>query len=582
MIKKYLVLSFSLLSVNATTHPMVESISSGLNSAFRSGAFTTVLAAVHNVADQASNAVSSLGALIWTHKAAPRIEDVCGVVSLSDAVPEFNALTDLPEIGLSKDNEQDSQNRIPDSPEAQTQKVVCDQELKRVEESTDKNTFWDLYNACNHLPKYDPREAQTKETAVEAQEFQRVINEYFVLQKEQLGNQEQWIGEPFANFFDQKQRVFTPYVQKLVVPSEAKVAFHGDLHGDVHSLHEYIVYLQKKGYLDKNDPFKIIDPDFHMLFLGDYTDRGWYGAEVVYTILRLKIVNPDKVWLVRGNHEDEDICSANGFLGELVTKFSENNNGFRLFDKITRLYELLPVALYLGCNDDTLNKVNYLLCCHGGLELGFNPSCLLSSEKPVAYVPLGILERQTEIDKLPPYIKRPITRVVPQIELVNHEPTRVMSSFGTLGFMWSDFNVDPKALMRYSSGRGWSWSRAATTAVLRQQSNRHYAIRGVMRAHQHSADYSDPMMCRILNRDNLGARKDAGIGKLWITSEARQEPGKLWDGIVCTFCVTPCSVYGYGADFNYDAFGLLKLNNRFEDWHLDVHRVDMQSKMLTV
>jgi protein phosphatase len=40
-----------------------------------------------------------------------------------------------------------------------------------------------------------------------------------------------------------------------------------------------------------------------MIFLGDYGDRGEYSAEVDYVVLKLKLMFPDRVILMRGNHE---------------------------------------------------------------------------------------------------------------------------------------------------------------------------------------------------------------------------------------------------------------------------------------
>ena len=50
-----------------------------------------------------------------------------------------------------------------------------------------------------------------------------------------------------------------------------------------------------------DDNFVLIPENLYMIFLGDYVDRGQFGAEVLYTILRLKLANPDHVFMVRGN-----------------------------------------------------------------------------------------------------------------------------------------------------------------------------------------------------------------------------------------------------------------------------------------
>jgi hypothetical protein len=168
-------------------------------------------------------------------------------------------------------------------------------------------------------------------------QFTEVVDAFFELSKRgSLSQDSAWQGTPpvqpaFFNtdavYFMRPPIPFQPFVQRELVPAGSQVFFHGDLHGDVHSLVAWMDWLNQKGYLHD---FKVARPDVYLVFLGDYTDRGMYGVEVLYTLLRLKVENPDRVWLVRGNHEDVSITSRYGFLAEARGKFGRDFDAKRV------------------------------------------------------------------------------------------------------------------------------------------------------------------------------------------------------------------------------------------------------------
>lgn len=416
---------------------------------------------------------------------------------------------------------------------------------------------WKWQQKCNKINKENPSETplQKDELGDELDFFCLAMN------KELSSDPFLWIDKnPSKDFFNlEATNHFEPYVQKLEVEADAEVAFHGDIHGDVHSLNAYIAFLVQKGYLDPEDPFKIIKSKFYMIFLGDYIDRGSYGAEVIYTILRLKRSNPHKVFLVRGNHEDIKINKAYDFSKELQNKFGTSKD---LLATIGRMYNYLPVALYL------VSGKNALLCCHGGLEVGFTESKkLLENAGKIRCILLGNLNRKTCCNDLPEqldYIKK-----YPEIsDFTPTSPTAPQA----IGFMWYDFDVDNYRTLRIAN-RGLECDKKFTDYVLQQQSTSDCIIRGVFRAHQHGGN---KMMQLILNADKTSHDTDIGVAKLWMNKDKKYVPQALWDGIVCTFSVSPNTQYGDSYKFNFDSFGILKTAEKFDQWRLSMHRISMK------
>ncbi|MFX0041797.1 MAG: metallophosphoesterase [Candidatus Hodarchaeota archaeon] len=115
----------------------------------------------------------------------------------------------------------------------------------------------------------------------------------------------------------------------------------GDIHGNLHSLLNILEIIKK------NRPKYII-------FLGDIVDRGIRQLECLIIILALKILNPNRVFLLKGNHETLEMNQYYGFFQEFVQKFNDQKR----FKDILEVYNVLPFCAVIN------NKV---LCLHGGI-----------------------------------------------------------------------------------------------------------------------------------------------------------------------------------------------------------------------
>ena len=77
-----------------------------------------------------------------------------------------------------------------------------------------------------------------------------------------------------------------------VQPVRAPVTICGDIHGQFHDLKE----LYKIGGNI---------PDNNYLYMGDYVDRGYYSVETVTLLVTLKVRFPNRITILRGNHESK-------------------------------------------------------------------------------------------------------------------------------------------------------------------------------------------------------------------------------------------------------------------------------------
>ncbi|ONK63337.1 uncharacterized protein A4U43_C07F14010 [Asparagus officinalis] len=139
------------------------------------------------------------------------------------------------------------------------------------------------------------------------------------------------------------KRVFLSQPNLLHVQAPVKVC--GDLHGQYIDL---LRIFERGGF----------PPNAKYLFLGDYVDRGKRSLETICLLLAYKIKYPDKLFLLRGNHEDAKINRVYGFYDECKRRFN-----VRLWKIFTDCFNCLPVVALID------HKV---LCMHGGLSPELN------------------------------------------------------------------------------------------------------------------------------------------------------------------------------------------------------------------
>lgn len=137
----------------------------------------------------------------------------------------------------------------------------------------------------------------------------------------------------------QARNIFVSEPTKLSI--EPPITICGDIHGQYFDL---LRIFEVAGYPEST----------RYLFLGDYVDRGKWSLETICLLFALKCLYPNNIFLLRGNHEDEDQNRNYGFYDECKRKY-----GVKLYKSFLDAFNTLPLCAVVG---------NRIFCSHGGLS----------------------------------------------------------------------------------------------------------------------------------------------------------------------------------------------------------------------
>ena len=146
--------------------------------------------------------------------------------------------------------------------------------------------------------------------------------------------------------------------EEVLLKIEAPIFVVGDLHGHLIDLFRIFTL---HGKPDKQK----------YLFLGDIVDRGEFSMETIIFVLLAKILYPQNVFIIRGNHEFDQMGEQFGFMNEILERY-RNMASYNLFN---RVFSYIPMAA-------VINKK--YLCLHGGIgPTMFSMNQIESIQRPI-------------------------------------------------------------------------------------------------------------------------------------------------------------------------------------------------------
>ncbi|PVU97055.1 hypothetical protein BB561_000795 [Smittium simulii] len=167
---------------------------------------------------------------------------------------------------------------------------------------------------------------------------------------ERLGEPQEWL-ETAQNCQPLTEKQIKKLCEKVkellmeesnVQPVSSPVTVCGDIHGQFWDL---LKLFRVGGSINQSN----------YIFMGDFVDRGYYSLETFTLLMCLKVCYPDKITLLRGNHESRQITQVYGFYDECRVKYGNAN----VWQYCCQVFDYLTIAAIID---------GQILCVHGGLS----------------------------------------------------------------------------------------------------------------------------------------------------------------------------------------------------------------------
>ncbi len=151
---------------------------------------------------------------------------------------------------------------------------------------------------------------------------------------------EQMVGER------EKKKRDTPFGQQFKPIANDTFLIWTDLFGAFHSFLRDLAYLKERNIID--DSFKIIKPNYYVVFNGNVVGGSPFILETFFVVLLLMKKNPNHVFYTCGSHEIEERWQN----FELIRELKMRGEGFSkelipFASLFNRFFKSLPLALFL-------------------------------------------------------------------------------------------------------------------------------------------------------------------------------------------------------------------------------------------